>query len=230
VLRQIRGGSLGLLLFIVSLLIGRLTTGAPSPISPGDGQLPTSTPTAPSPTATIVPTPTWTVVPSWTSTPPPTPTVQLRGTVILDQDNVTAYSFAAGSFIHPLRMVVRGDDVYLLDKGQLKLMSLSAEPSSQVISPPDNAVEGVMMQELADIALAENKSSLLLLDRAGSLFRYFPDDESWQLERSVTMPGVSSRQDCLRELPLAVDISQFWQCLQWKLQPSVPIEKHNVPG
>jgi murein DD-endopeptidase MepM/ murein hydrolase activator NlpD len=199
--------------------MGRLATGTPTPVSPGDSQLPSSTPTAPAPTATIAPTPTWTLVPTWTPTPlSPTPTVQLRGTVILDQDNATAYFFAAGSFIHPLRMVVKEDDIYLLDAGQLKLVSLSPEPSSQPISPPDNSVEGVVMHELADIALAGDKSSLLALDRAGNVFRYLLDDESWQLERLVTMPEASSRQDLISVCAdddafylLDTNVGQIWQ-------------------
>jgi murein DD-endopeptidase MepM/ murein hydrolase activator NlpD len=94
-------------------------------------------------------------------------------------------------------MAVRGDDVYLLDTGQLKVVSLSGRASSREILPPGNVVGGVVMQELADIALSGDKGSLLLLDRAGNLFRYSLDDESWQVERSVSMPGASSRQDLI---------------------------------
>ncbi len=74
------------------------------------------------------------------------------------------------------------------------------------------------MQELADIALSANKGSLLLLDRAGNLFRYFPDDESWHVERLVSMPGASSRQDLISVCAcddafylLDTNVGQIWR-------------------
>ena len=223
--RQIRGGSLALLLFIISLLIGRLATSNPMPVSPEDSQPPTSTRIPFPPTATF------TAAPTSTPTPlAPTPTIQLRGTIVLDQHNVTAYPFAAGSFIHPLRMVVRGGDVYLLDTGQLKVVSLGSQASPQPILPPDNVVEGVVVQELADIALSRDKGSLLLLDRAGNVFRYLLGDKIWRVERLVTMPGASSRQDLISVCAydeafylLDTNVGQIWRHVDEQAEV-VPVE------
>ncbi len=192
--RQIRGISLALFLFVISLLIGRLTTRNSTPVSAWESQAARSTPTPFTPTATSTPTSTPTQTPTQL---PPTPTIQLRGTIVLDQHNVTPYHFPRGSFIHPLRMVIMGDDVYLLDTGQLKLASLSVRAYPQLVLPSDGVVDGVVIQELVDIAPSGDKGSLLLLDRAGNLFRHFLDDESWQVERLVAMPGASSRQDLI---------------------------------
>jgi murein DD-endopeptidase MepM/ murein hydrolase activator NlpD len=211
--KQVRGSSLALFLFIVSLLMGRLSTSDPMTILPEDSQSPTGTP------ASLLPTATFTATPTRTPTPvPATPTVQVSGTIILSQHNLTTYHFAAGSFIHPLRMVARGEDVYLLDAGQLKLVSLNAGASPRPIMPVENNVEGVIMQELADIALWGARDSLLLLDRAGNLFRYSPEDESWRVERLVTMPGASSRQDLISVCAyqdafylLDTNVGQIWR-------------------
>lgn len=189
--RGIRGFSVALFLFVGSLLIGRLGTGKGLPITPVESPSPrsTSTPTAPTAAATYTTAPTETPAPL-----PPTPTVQLEGTVFLDEHNTTAYRLEPGSLIHPLRMAVRGSDAYVLDTGQLKVIGLSDSPSSTVVAPPDNKVGGVVVQELADIALSGDGSSILLLDRAGNLFRYDLENESWQVERLAHMSEASSRQ------------------------------------
>ena len=70
-------------------------------------------------------------------------------------------------------------------------------PSCETILPSGNKVEGIVIQELADIALAGDKESLLLLDRAGNVFRYFLDEENWLLERTADMPAASSRQQLI---------------------------------
>ena len=137
---------------------------------------------------------------------------------MLDEHNTTAYLLPAGSIIHPLRMVIRRSDAYVLDTGELKLVNLSARPSSRSILPRDNRVEGVVVQELADIALSGDKESLLLLDRAGNLFRYLPDDESWLVERLAQMPEANSRQDLIsvrawndEVFLLDTNVGQIWR-------------------
>lgn len=212
-LRQIGAFSLALFLFLGSLLAGRLVASNPLPISPLSTPSPTSTPPAASPTATPTPTPTTTPTPL-----PPTPTIQLRGTVILDDENTTIYRVATGCLTHPLRLVIKGDSAYVVDTGQLKLVRLNPRPSCEAILPPDNRVEGVLLQELGDIALSGDEESLLLLDRAGNLFRYFPDGEEWLVERTADMPGASSRQDLISVCAydddaylLDTNVGQIWR-------------------
>ncbi|TKJ28461.1 MAG: hypothetical protein CEE40_11545 [Chloroflexi bacterium B3_Chlor] len=137
---------------------------------------------------------------------------------MLDEHNTTAYTLPAASLIHPLRLVIRGSDAYVLDTGELKLVDLTARPSWRSILPPDDTVEGVVVQELADIALSGDKNSLLLLDRAGNLFRYLPHDGSWQVERSAHMPEANSRQHLIsvgarndETFLLDTNVGQIWR-------------------
>jgi murein DD-endopeptidase MepM/ murein hydrolase activator NlpD len=213
--RGIRGFSVALFLFVGSLLMGRLGTGKGLPITPVESPSPvsTSTPTAPTAAATYTTAPTETPAPL-----PPTPTVQLEGTVFLDEHNTTAYGLEPGSLIRPLRMAVRGSNAYVLDTGQLKVIGLSDPPSSRVIMPPDNKVGEVLVQELADFALSGDEFSIMLLDRAGNLFRYDLGNESWQVERLANVAGASSRQHltsiCAGDdqvFLLDSNVGQIWQ-------------------
>lgn len=210
-----RAFSLALFLFLASLLIGRVVARNPVPIVSMTSPKRTSTPATAAPTATPTPLPTPTQTPSPL---PPTPTIQLSGAVRLSDQNTTVYALPATPLIHPLRLVVAGSDAYVLDTGQLTLVRLSTRPSCQTITPPDSRVGGVVVQELADVALSADKQSLLLLDRAGNVFQYFPADGKWQLERMANMPGADSRQDlisvCTHESEfylLDTSVGQVWR-------------------
>ncbi len=227
--RHVRGFSVALFLFVGSLLIGRLGTGKELPIAPVESPSPSNAPTPTALTAVA----THTTSPTQTPAPlPPTPTVQLEGTVILDEHNTTAYRLEPGSLIHPLRMAVRGSEAYVLDAGQLKVISLSDPPSSTMVVPPDNKVGGVVVQELADIALSGDELSTLLLDRAGNLFRYDLGNESWQVERLAHLSEASSRQHltsvCAQDdqvFLLDSNVGQMWR--HWDGEAKViPVEIH----
>jgi len=164
------------LAFIVGCASEELT------LTPTSTPRPTQTPTA---TPTSTPTPTCTPV-------IPTPTIQMSGTIFLDEDNATIYRYAPGTFAHPLRMVVLNRTAYLADEGLLKAVDLENPGRWHIVRPPGNAVEGVPIKELGDLALSGE--SVLLLDRSGDLYRYFPEDGRWSLERSATMPGAQPRQ------------------------------------
>jgi murein DD-endopeptidase MepM/ murein hydrolase activator NlpD len=158
----------------------------PLAISSVTSQVPPSTDVVPSPTATATSTPT----PTHTPTPPPTPTIQETGTVLLDENNTTLFPLPEDCLIHPLRLVVKGSDIYALDSGQLKLITLDAEPKCKEVEPPDS----ILVQEVADVALGGDGDSLLVLDRAGNAFRYWPASDDWVTERAADAPEASSRQ------------------------------------
>jgi murein DD-endopeptidase MepM/ murein hydrolase activator NlpD len=184
--REARAFGLALVLFLSSVFIGRQMAQNPLSIPPVTSQAPSSTDVVPSPTATATSTPT----PTHTPTPPPTPTVQETGTVLLGEDNTTLYRLPESCLTHPLRLVVKGNEIYALDSGQLKLITLDAEPRCRPVEPPDN----VVVQEVADIALSGDRASLLVLDRAGNVFRFFPSSGGWKVERAADAPEASSRQ------------------------------------
>jgi murein DD-endopeptidase MepM/ murein hydrolase activator NlpD len=189
--RQLGAFSLALCLLLVSLIGGRVLAANPLSIHAVSSPSPTTpTPVAATPT-TAAPSPT----PSATPTlPPPTPTIQARGTVVLDAGNTTVYHLGRDCLTHPLRLVVLGRYAYVLDTGQLKRVTLDAAPFCQVITPPNNEVDGVVVQEIGDISLSREDSSLLILDRAGNVFRYTPGGESWRTERLANAPEASSNQ------------------------------------
>ena len=185
--REARAFGLALVLFLGSLFVGRLMAQNPLAISPVTSQVPPSTDVVLSPTATAASTPTPTHTPT---PPPPTPTIQETGTVLLDDNNTTLFALPEDCLIHPLRLVVKGNDIYALDSGQLKLITLDAEPRCRQVEPPDS----VVVQEVADIALGGDGESLLVLDRAGNAFRYLPASDDWRMKRAADSPEASSRQ------------------------------------
>src|SRR4030042_54527 len=175
--RQVGAFALAAVLFLPSLLTARLIVANPLSLSALNTAPPTPT------QAVSVDQPTATPVPAAVSTstpPPPTPTVQQRGTVLLDQSNTTAYPLPEGCLIHPLRLAMQGIDLYALDSGQLKKITLGSRVACQPITPPARGVGGPGGQGPGDFALAGDGSSLLVLDRAGNVFRYFPADEGWR--------------------------------------------------
>jgi murein DD-endopeptidase MepM/ murein hydrolase activator NlpD len=184
--RQLGAFSLASCLLLASLVAGRVLAANPVPIHPVTSPSPTI-----SATATVTPSPT----PTRTPTPlPPTPTVQALGTIVLNAENSTIYQFTQNCLVHPLRLVVLGDEIYALDSGRLKRLTLGLSPACQVIQPPNNDVDGVVVQEIGDIALSRDDSSLLVLDRAGNVFRYLPDGDLWSTERLAHAPEASSNQ------------------------------------
>jgi murein DD-endopeptidase MepM/ murein hydrolase activator NlpD len=182
-LREARAFGLALVLFLSSLVAGRLVSENPVTISsPVASPSPTSTPGA---MATPMPAPTETPTP-----PAPTPTIQVTGTVWLDDANTTLHTLPPGCLVHPLRLVKKESEFYVLDAGSLKLVTLDDEATCTPIVPPHD----VVAQELVDVDLSGDGQSLLLLDRAGNLFRYAPATGDWSVERAALAPEASSNQ------------------------------------
>ncbi len=170
------------LLVVLAFIVGCASEDSTPTLTPTSTPRPTQTPTA---TPISTPTPTCTPI-------IPTPTIQMTGTIFLDDDNATIYRYAPGTFVHPLRMAVLNGTAYLVDGGLLKAVDLEDPGSWRIVKPSGNAVEGVPINELGDLALSGK--SLLLLDRSGDIYRYFPEDGGWSLERSATMPSAQPRQ------------------------------------
>ena len=170
------------LLVALAFIVGCASEGLTPTLTPTSTTRPTQTPTA---TPTTTPTPTHTPI-------IPTPTIQMTGTIFLDEENATIYRYAPGTFAHSLRMVVLNGTAYLVEEGLLKAVDLENPGSWRIVKPSGNVVEGVPIKELGDLALSGD--SLLLLDRSGDVYRYFLGDGRWILERSATMPSAQPRQ------------------------------------
>ena len=170
------------LLVVLAFIVGCAGEGLTPTLTPTSTPRPTQTPTA---TPTNTPTPTCTPI-------IPTPTIQMTGTIFLDEENAAIYRYAPETFVQPLRMVVLNGMAYLVDRGLLKAVDLDNPGVWRIVKPSGNAVEGVPIKELGDLALSGD--SLLLLDRSGDVYHYYPGGGRWSLERSATMPSAQPRQ------------------------------------
>jgi murein DD-endopeptidase MepM/ murein hydrolase activator NlpD len=99
----------------------------------------------------------------------------------LDDDSTSTWHFAASSFLHPIGLEVIGDTAYLLDGGRVLAIELKVPASPRLILAPGDQVQTVRVLEPLD--LATDQSTLLVLDRAGDVYRYHPDAGTWALER-----------------------------------------------
>ena len=122
--------------------------------------------------------------------------------VWLDESGLCAWQYPDGSLIHPLALEVISDTAYLLDTGRVLAIDLgpssgavscgrrgdgTAPSSPRVLLAPGDSVDGVHVIEPLDLATDAARPSLqpslLVLDRAGDVYRYDPAAASWTLER-----------------------------------------------
>jgi murein DD-endopeptidase MepM/ murein hydrolase activator NlpD len=101
--------------------------------------------------------------------------------VWLDETNTGAWRYAENSFIHPIALVVLEDTAYLLDGGRILALSLTQPEPPEIILSSGAYVERVRVLEPLD--LATDGVSLLVLDRAGDVYRLRPPEGTWTVER-----------------------------------------------
>jgi murein DD-endopeptidase MepM/ murein hydrolase activator NlpD len=106
------------------------------------------------------------------------------------EGNTGTWQFPANSFVHPLALEVVGQSAYLLDGGRVLAIDLARAGSLQVILAPGDSVEGVRALEPLD--LAADGGALLVLDRAGDVYRYDPEGEAWTVERYDRPAGTTT--------------------------------------
>jgi murein DD-endopeptidase MepM/ murein hydrolase activator NlpD len=101
--------------------------------------------------------------------------------------NTGAWRYAEGSFIHPIALEVVDSTAYLLDAGRIIALDLAEASPPRVLLAPGEDVEQVRVLEPLD--LAAGSESLLVLDRAGDVYRYEPQSGNWSVERYDRPPG-----------------------------------------
>ena len=99
----------------------------------------------------------------------------------LDEDNAPAWRLPPHTLIHPLALTVVEDTAYLLDSGRVLSLNLNAPAPPQTLLTPGADVKRVRVLEPLDLAAAG--PDLVLLDRAGDVYRYSADDATWRVER-----------------------------------------------
>ncbi len=99
----------------------------------------------------------------------------------LDEENVGVWRFAPQTLIHPLALTVLGNTAYLLDSGQVLALDLTAPAPPQALLAPAAAVDQARVLEPLDLATIGR--DLVVLDRAGDVYRYAPDVLTWYSDR-----------------------------------------------
>ena len=104
--------------------------------------------------------------------------------------NTGVWRYPAGTFVHPTALEVIGDTAYLLDGGRVLALDLAEPAQPELLLAPGDNVAGVHVLEPLDLAAADG-GTLLLLDRAGDVYRYEPGG-GWDVERQGRSSGDTS--------------------------------------
>ena len=173
-----------LLILGLSLLLAACGTGSipvapePTPTAVPSTPLPTSTPPVPTAVPTNPPPPTATVVPTASPTAPPclSPDPAVWGT----------WCFESQLFFHPIALDQLDATFYLLDGGRVLALSQFAPPLT-LLAPGDVVSDTRVIEPLDLVAGSEE---LLVLDRAGDVYRYDPTTAVWTLDRYDRPSGI----------------------------------------
>jgi murein DD-endopeptidase MepM/ murein hydrolase activator NlpD len=105
--------------------------------------------------------------------------------VWLSEDNTGVWRYAEGSFVHPLALEMLGNTAYLLDAGRVLALALDRVAPPTVLLAPGAEIDGVRVLEPFDMAADRTSGAdgLLVLDRAGDVYRYDPVAGAWTVER-----------------------------------------------
>lgn len=148
----------------------------------------------------VPPTPSPTQTPFPTQTPQPTATLPppAMSNPLLPQfvDVAAAYDaavsvwqpettgiwqYAENSFLHPIALDVLDNTLFMVDGGRVLALNLSAPEPPQLMLQPGDFVEGVRVLEPLDLTVSG--PFVLVLDRAGDVYRFDPSAQAWYLDR-----------------------------------------------
>ncbi len=99
----------------------------------------------------------------------------------LDSENTGIWQFQPNSFVHPLALEVSQSMAFLLDGGRVMTIDINKPQEPQLLLAPGFEIDGVQVLEPLD--LAATPSSLLVLDRAGDVYRYDLANQTWHIDR-----------------------------------------------
>ncbi|MBN1135811.1 MAG: M23 family metallopeptidase, partial [Anaerolineae bacterium] len=99
--------------------------------------------------------------------------------------NTGVWRYPDGTFVHPQALEVIGNTAYLLDRGRVLGFDLAEPALPKVLLAPGDDVAGVRVLEPLDLTTVpgrDDPSALLVLDRAGDVYRYEPGISTWSVE------------------------------------------------
>ncbi len=109
---------------------------------------------------------------------------------VIDASNTGIWQFAAGTFLHPVAIEIVDNAAYLIDAGRVLAVDLTnPQPPLQLLAPGD-LIENTQILEPLD--LASLPGTLLVLDRAGDVYRYDIGTDQWTLDRYDRPAAASS--------------------------------------
>lgn len=108
----------------------------------------------------------------------------------LDEGNTGVWHFPSGTLVHPLSMARIDETLFLLDGGRIRAVDTSSPEFPRVLLAPGDLVDDVPVIEPIDLAV--EGSHLLVLDRAGDVYRLDPTVDIWRLERYDRPVGSTS--------------------------------------
>ncbi|MFO7681469.1 MAG: M23 family metallopeptidase [Chloroflexota bacterium] len=100
---------------------------------------------------------------------------------VMDSANTGLWQYPQDTFIHPVALEMGEDAAYLLDAGRVLRLDVAEPMPAAVLLQPGDTVEGVTVIEPLDLYPAAD--GLLVLDRAGDVYRYDWDSGVWFLDR-----------------------------------------------
>jgi murein DD-endopeptidase MepM/ murein hydrolase activator NlpD len=98
----------------------------------------------------------------------------------LNETSTGTWHYAVNSFVHPIALEVLGNTAYLLDAGRVLALDLASPAPPHLLLAPGDYVKDVRVLEPLDLAIGG--TSLLVLDRAGDVYRYDPAAADWSVE------------------------------------------------
>lgn len=155
----------------------------------------------------------------------------------------------AGRPVRPSGIVQAGANIFLLGDDCLWLLpgvvGTTKEPKPLTLKKlpvPGNKIKGIPIQEFLAACYFQPNNSVVVLDKSGSLFEYFPERSAWGLMRAnkqtLGTPDphyVSLTSDGLRILLLDPERNQIWrypaarideryfrEVLPWRIKPGDP--------
>lgn len=99
----------------------------------------------------------------------------------LDAGSSGIWHFPPDSFIHPLALAFSGQQLYMIDSGRVLRLDLDQPAVPEPLLVAGDEIDGIRVLEPLDLAL--DGQGLLVLDRAGDVYRLDPSTQRWQVER-----------------------------------------------